>query len=117
MFNQVILVGKIVGTPVFTTTHLGAIQCKICIEVERPFKQIGAENYGKDLIEVYVWEGIALTIKDTLKQGSVVMIRGRLEQYDCIIDPNAGEARYPVRVIGERIMFMSNKEEEEERNE
>ena len=116
MFNQVILVGKIVGTPVFTTTHLGAVQCKICIEVERPFKQIGAEDYGKDLMDVYIWEGIALTIKDTLKRGSIVMIRGRLEQCN-YISSNSGEIIHPVRVIGERIMYMSNKEEEEERNE
>lgn len=116
MFNQVILMGKLIGTPVFTTTKEGFIRCKFCLETNRPFKQKGSDEYGVDHIDVYVWEGIALTLKDTLKKGSIITVRGRLEQYDCI-DPSSGETIHSVRVIGERVMYMSNKEKEEEEDE
>ena len=98
--------------PVFTTTPEGVVKCAIRIEVERPFKQRGSNEYGKDLIDISVWEGIAVTLKDTLEQGAIVMVRGRLEQDD-YIDPNSGETAHYTKVIGERILYMKNEKEEE----
>ena len=113
MFNQVILMGEIVETPVFPATSDESTRFKVCIEVTRPFKQKGTEEYNADLIDVYVWEGLVPTLSTILKQGSVVVVKGRLEQCD-YIDPSSGEKVHSSRVIAERFMLMKSGKEEEE---
>ena len=120
MFNQVLLAGRVCKDPELFETKEGVKRCKICLVVDRPFKQKGAESYGRDFIYVYVWDGISETIASTCKKNTLVIVRGRLEQNN-YIDKDTGKKVYSYSVVGERVCYMgkgfSNNKKDSDDNE
>ena len=105
MFNQVLLAGRVCKDPEVYETKDGVKRCKICLMVDRPFKQKGSDTYGRDFIYIYVWDGIVETIAATCKKNTLAIVRGRLEQNN-YIDKDTGKKIYTYNVIGERVCYM-----------
>lgn len=78
MINEVILVGKLVKEPVLNETISGHKVSNIILETVRHFKN-SYGLYEHDFIEVTLWKGIAQTICDTCKIGSVIAVKGRIQ--------------------------------------
>ena len=105
MFNQVLLAGRLVRDAELTESKEGNKRAKICLAVQRPFKQRGSELFATDFIYVTLWEGIAELVSKGCTKGSVVIVRGRLEQNN-YIDKTTGKKMHTYNVIGERIVFL-----------
>ena len=106
MFNQVILTGRLAKDPELKENKDGNKRTNICLAVQRPFKQRGSEQYQTDFFYITVWEGIAETIYNTAKKGTLIIVRGRLEQNN-YVDKN-GKKTYAMSIIGERIIYLGH---------
>lgn len=121
MLNNVVLVGRVVETPVlkhFEGDYTGTF---LTLAVNRPFKSY-ENKYEVDFIRVVVWEGLAENVNLYCHKGDVVGVRGRLSMRK--IEARVGESEEvkqitTIDVIGERVVFISsakkkNKEDEPE---
>ena len=75
MLNEVILVGRLVDD----LKQIKKPPEKITIETIRGYKNANG-LYDSDLIEVQIWRGISQTLMYQAHQGSLITIKGRLEQ-------------------------------------
>lgn len=121
MLNNVVLVGRVVETPVLKRFEGDYSGTFLTLAVNRPFKSYD-NKYEVDFIRVVVWEGLAENVSLYCHKGDVVGVRGRLSMRK--IEVKLGDSEEvkqiaTVDVIGERVVFISsarkkNKEEEPE---
>lgn len=78
MFNEVIIIGKLVKEPMLRETQHGVKLATIVIQVERPYRNnLGIRD--NDYINCVLWKGIASQVIDSCKMGSFLGIKGRLQ--------------------------------------
>lgn len=78
MFNEIIVIGKLVNKPVLRETPNGIKLSTIVLEVERPYRNnIGVKE--KDFINCVLWKGISTQVNDCCDVGSILGIKGRLQ--------------------------------------
>ncbi len=78
MFNEVILIGKLVNKPMLKETNQGVRLANMVIQIERPYKN----NLGineTDYIQCILWRGIAAQVCETCHIGSIIGVKGRLQ--------------------------------------
>ncbi len=112
MFNQVILTGRLARDPELRENNDGNKRASICLAVQRPFKQRGSEQFKTDFFYITVWEGIAETIYNSAKKGTVMIVKGRLETSNYV--DKSGKKVYAMTIIGERIVYLGHNLSKEE---
>ena len=78
MFNEVILIGKLVDKPHLRETQQGIKMATMVLQVERPYRN----NLGireTDYINCIVWRSIANQVSDCCEIGSFIGVKGRLQ--------------------------------------
>lgn len=77
MSTKMVLLGKVIDLPVEEELR-GRKEYKIVLDVRRNFQKPCGE-FGSDIMEVYLWRGIAEYIKDVIEVGEDIHIIGRYE--------------------------------------
>lgn len=62
-------------------------------------------EYGTDFFYVTVWEGIAESAQLNCHKGSLILVKGRLEQ-NTYLDKNTNKKIHAINIIGERLVFI-----------
>jgi len=78
-FNAITAIGTLVRDPELTSTA-GDPVCNFSIAMNRKYKRNDEFVEYTSFVEVQVWGKIAEAVTEYLKQGSHVLIHGRLEQ-------------------------------------
>lgn len=108
MFNQVILAGRVVKDPELNTLENGNKVAVIRVATMRPFRSKDTGEYESDFFNVTLWQGMAETAYDKCRKGTLVIIKGRLQ--DNQFTDKEGKKNYVVQIVGERLIYLSNKE-------
>ncbi len=78
MFNEIIIVGKLVNKPIVKETMNGVKLSTIVLEVERPYRNnLGIKE--KDYISCVLWKGISSQVEECCDVGSILGVKGRLQ--------------------------------------
>lgn len=81
MYNQVFLVGRLAQMPDYEIINNYRKDALIHIMVYRPFDEVkGCRDY--DLVPIILWRGLAEMINDTCHVGSVIAVKGRLNDLE-----------------------------------
>lgn len=102
MLNQIVLVGRIVKIEERETSTETTLSV-VTISVPRSYKNINGE-YDIDFIEVTLWNNIAKNTMEYCHKGDLIGIRGRIE------------CNKELRIVADKITFLSNKISQEDNN-
>ena len=111
MLNSVILIGRLVDTPVLKVYDSDLTVTTITLAVDRPFKNHNGE-IDTDFIRCVFWDITAKNITDYCQKGDCVAVRGRLQskQRDVNFDKDGEVLKKKIvqlEVVGERVIFLS----------
>jgi len=104
--NKVFFIGNLTRDPELRYTPGGAAVCEFGIAVNRRFTSNNEERRETCFIDIVVWGRQAESCNRYLQKGSQVFIEGRL-QMDQWQDRETGRNRTRLRVVGERVQFLS----------
>lgn len=104
MFNQIILVGRLVEDPVLKEIEEGLELANITLAVQKPYKNAETMEFETDFIPITLWQGIAQNTCEYCVKGSVVGVRGRISMRKRDIGDEKS-IQVP-EIIGERISFI-----------
>lgn len=110
MLNQIILVGRLVKIPEVIETESGKKMSYIILPIPRTFKNADGE-YDTDFIDCVLWEVVAESTSEYCKQGDIVGIKGRVQSR--MIEDEDGNNYKKMKVIADKITFLSSKKEED----
>lgn len=105
MFNQVILVGRLVRNPELHITDSGKKISGITLAVSRGYKNINGE-YDTDFLDCTLWTGIAENTAEYCKSGDIIGIKGRLQTR--LIENDDGTKYKKMEIIAEKVTFISS---------
>lgn len=80
--------------------------CNLTLAVVRPFKSQDTGEYETDFIPVVLWRGIAESVVEYCKKGSIIGVKGRLMMKFIEVDNKKYKT---IEVIGERVTFINLK--------
>lgn len=103
MLNQIVLVGKLVYNPELKETSTGA-ETTLMLAIDKISNSEEAETTETDFINVTFRNNIARHVANYLRKGSIVGVKGHLEQV--IVDMGEGNSKMYCRVIGETSTFI-----------
>ena len=95
MLNQVVLVGRVKGEPVWVNVLKESLI--LTLSIPRAFKN---ENgiYDTDTIKVVLKGGLATNVTDYLKNGNLIGVKGRVEE----------NSEGSFDIVGEKITYLSS---------
>ena len=105
MFNQVLFAGRLTKNPEFKEFTNGVKQFKISIAVQRPFRASNGDELT-DYFNVTLWRGLAENVFAHCTVGSLVIIKGRLENNN--YTNKEGQLVYSNEIIAERLIYLSS---------
>lgn len=105
MLNQVILVGRLVQTPILQLTDNGKKVSSITLAVPRAYKNQSGE-YDTDFLDCTLWTGIAENTAEYCKTGDIIGVKGRLQTR--MIEKDDGSRYKKVEIVAERVTFLSS---------
>lgn len=106
-YNRVIIMGNLTRDPELRHTPSGAAVCDLRVAVNESYRSKDGERVERPLyVDVVVWNQQAETCNQYLAKGSPIFVEGRL-QYDEWKTPQ-GETRSKLRIIANRVQFMSS---------
>jgi single-strand DNA-binding protein len=112
--NSVIITGRLTRDPNVAHTQKGTAVCSFDIAVNRNYKDNSTNEWKQETtyVPIVVWGAMAEKCKDRLKKGSPVHVEGRLamSQYT----DKSGQKRNVLKVVSNRIQFLSGYVKEEE---
>jgi single-strand DNA-binding protein len=108
--NKVFLMGNLTRDPEVRYTPGGAAVCELGLAVNRRYTSNNQEHEEVCFIDVVVWGKQAESSGRYLEKGAPVLIEGRL-QLDQWQDKNSGANRSKLRVVAERVQFLSRNSE------
>jgi single-strand DNA-binding protein len=105
--NRVIVMGNLTRDPELRYTPGGAAVTSFGLGVNRRFRdRDGLPNDEVTFLEIVAWGKQAETCSEYLGKGRLVLIEGRLRQERW--KTPEGEARSALKVVAERVQFLSN---------
>jgi single-strand DNA-binding protein len=110
--NRVIFTGNLGADPELRSTASGMSVCEMGVAVNGREKVGDSWQDRVDWVDVTVWGSQAENCAKYLSKGSPVAVDGRLRQDRWQND--AGENRSKLKVVAERVQFLSSKSEREE---
>lgn len=105
MLNHVILVGRLVQTPVLQVTDSGKKVSSITLAVPRSYKNQNGE-YDTDFLDCTLWTGIAESTAEYCKTGDVIGVKGRMQTR--MIEKDDGSKYKRTEIIAEKVTFLSS---------
>ncbi|OGV33429.1 MAG: hypothetical protein A2020_07710 [Lentisphaerae bacterium GWF2_45_14] len=108
--NKVFLMGNLTREPALRFTPGGAAVCEFGLAVNRRFTSANGQEKKEEVcfVEIIVWGKQAEQCDRSLEKGAPVFIEGRL-QYDQWEERDSGAKRSRLRVLAERVQFISGK--------
>ena len=113
MLNQIVLVGRLVRDPELKDSEGGKKFTNITLAVPRNYKNQNGE-YETDFIDCRLWTGVAENTAEYCKKGDLLGVKGRIETR---VYEAEDEKKYLTEIIAEKVTFLSNKKNDEEKNE
>ena len=113
MLNQIVMVGRLVRDPELKESEGGKTFTNITLAVPRNYKNQDGE-YDTDFIDCRLWTGVAENTAEFCKKGDLLGVKGRIETRTYEKDE---EKQYLTEIIAEKVTFLSNKRNEEQKNE
>lgn len=105
MFNEVIIIGKLVNKPILRATQNGTMMATAVIQVERPYRNnLGIKEV--DYINCLFWRGLASQVIDCCHEGSYIGIKGRIQSRSYEDDENKSMTSFEVKV--EHVSLIEN---------
>lgn len=98
MLATFIIVGTVAGLPEDTEEEGAGRQPSIIVETDCPFRNEDG-TLSKNRFSVLLWKGIAQEVHSACRQGSVIVIRGRMKS-----DENG-----QCRLIAEKVSYLHNR--------
>lgn len=108
MYNYFMLMGRVVKEPEVRTYSEGKKVLNLRLAVSRGFKNMNGE-IETDFFTITFWEFLVDYIKDNLKKGQPVLVKGRIQTTKEELS-NGFQLGCPT-LIGERVMFFNQKTE------
>ncbi len=103
MFNEVIIVGKLVEKPVVKETSHGVRLLTMVLDVERPYRNnLGFKDH--DYINCICWKGLSESVNDICEVGSILGVKGRLQSKNFEGQDNQTISALEVKV--EHVVFL-----------
>jgi single-strand DNA-binding protein len=111
-FNKVILVGNLTRDPQVRYTPGGMAVSDVGLAVNRTWfdKQTNQKKEDVTFVDVTLWGRTAEIAGEYLAKGKQVLIEGRL-QLDSWDDKETGQKRSKLKVIGETMTMLGNRQE------
>ncbi|MGL5268824.1 MAG: single-stranded DNA-binding protein [Spiroplasma sp.] len=102
MINNVILVGRLTSEPetVATKENIPTKWTKFTLAIERPFKNHQNE-YEIDYITIKTWLANCQEIKELLKPGIILGIKGRIQTFN-----NKANDFYYTEIIADKLTYI-----------
>jgi single-strand DNA-binding protein len=104
--NKVILLGNLTREPELRYTPGGAAVCEFGLAMNRRFVANGQDKEETCFVDIVVWGKQAESCGRFLEKGAQTLVEGRL-QLDQWEDRDSGSKRSRLRVVAERVQFMS----------
>ena len=111
MFNQVLFAGRLTKDPELRELQNGVKHCRISIAVQRPFRAANGDVLT-DFFTVTLWRGLAENVFSHCKTGSLVIVKGRLENNN--YTNKEGQQVYANDIIAERLIYLSSNNKTDE---
>lgn len=112
MLNTVVLIGRLVETPVLKVYDNDLALTSITLAVHRPFRNHEGE-IETDYIRCVFWDIAARNISEYCLKGDMISVRGRIQSrlVDINFETNGETLKKKItalEVIGERVVFLSS---------
>ena len=107
-FNRVILVGSLVRDPEYRrAASNGMAVSDFRMAVDDPYKGRAQQREGRSntlFIDVVTWDQLAESVHGHLRQGSRILVEGRLQQQEWTT--REGQRRSQIRVVASTVQFL-----------
>jgi len=113
MLNQIVMVGRLVRDPELKESEGGKTFTNITLAVPRSYKNLDGE-YDTDFIDCRLWTGVAENTAEFCKKGDLIGVKGRVESR---VYEKDEEKIYLTEIIAEKVTFLSNKRNDEQKDE
>lgn len=108
MLNKVILIGRITNDIELRQTNEGTPLVYFTLAVNRRVRNNNNNNQQQtDFVDCKAWRGLAETISNHLKKGSLIAVEGRLEVFNSQSDN--GQYNRRVTVVVDQFSFLESK--------
>jgi len=105
MFNEIILIGKLVNPPIVKETGNGIQLVTIVLDIERPYRNyLGVHEH--DFIQCVLWKGLGQKVMDCCEVGNIIGVKGRLQSHT--FETNDLHSLTIMEVKVEHIEFMDH---------
>ena len=112
-FNRVLLIGNLTRDPDLRYTPKGTAVAELGLAVNRVYSgENGEKQKETTFVDVTLWARQAEIAGQYLKKGRPVFIEGRL-QLDTWDDKQTGQKRSRLRVVGDNLQLLENRQESE----
>ncbi|OGV50729.1 MAG: hypothetical protein A2017_13200 [Lentisphaerae bacterium GWF2_44_16] len=108
--NKVFLMGNLTREPALRFTPGGTAVCEFGLAINRKFSAGGQEKEETCFVDIVVWGKQAESCERFLEKGSPIFVEGRL-QFDQWDDKETGAKRSKLRIVAERVQFLSRSPE------
>lgn len=104
--NKIIIIGRMTRDPEYKITPSGAELCKICVAVDRKYKDKEG-NRQADFFNVVIWNKLAEIVAKYTKKGLQVAVEGSLEinSYE-----KEGKKIYYSEIVANDVRFLERVE-------
>jgi len=106
--NKVILIGNLTKDPELLYTSNGTAVTTFTLAINRP----RSTEREADYIGIVAWQKLAELCAEYLRKGRKAAIEGRLQTRS--YDNKEGKKVYVTEVVAENVMFLGNKERQDE---
>lgn len=110
MLNQVVIAGRLTADPVVEEVDGGKKVSSITVAVPRSYKNVDG-TYDTDFIRCTLWGGIAENTCEYCKKGDIVGVKGRIQTSS--YETEDGNKKYAMKVVAEKISFLSSRKADE----
>lgn len=105
--NKVLLMGNLTKDPELRYTPGGSAVTDFGLAINRTYTSNGEKKEETCFVDINVWGKQAESVSKYLKKGSPAFIEGRL-QLDQWDDKESGKKRSRLKVVAERVQFLSS---------
>lgn len=108
--NECIFTGRLTKDVEVRYTTTEKIVASFSIAVGRDFKNPSTGEYETDFFNVIIWGKSGELAGNTLKKGSKVLVRGRMQNRS--YEAKDGTKRYVTELIADKFEYLDKKEEQ-----
>lgn len=106
MINRVVLIGRLTKDPDLRYTPTGTPVTNFTLAVNRNFKNQQGKTEA-DFINIVTWRGLAETVANYMKKGSLIAAEGRIQTRN--YDNNEGKRVYITEIVADNVQFLDSK--------